>query len=277
MFTHKESTGRTKVKVSKFVIAVLALLGFHLAPTGGPATAQAQVRDMMAQRIDDDTRLLAEVKECEPAKAILQNLKADVTANNIVITSKDARDQSARSEQAVTGALSRAADAAGKFAQQQGKCPEAQAMALDLKNLFDQLSEVIIAARQATERCGEGDSVYKEPCRLLQPLLDEDAGQEVHEPVTPPPPPRPPTVVPPPPTNIIIRPGFSVKLRGPFVGLAVGSRRAREGVEHLQRRRHDQKDGHATRGSGCPAELLLEVLPQRPIRTVRIAVSRRLE
>src|SRR5437899_2600135 len=54
------------------------------------------------------------------------------------------------------------------------------------------------------------------------------------------------------------------------LGLAVGAVRAREAVEYLQHRRKNTADGDAARETGDPAELLLEILPEGPVRAATV-------
>lgn len=209
MYSQKESLAFTKGELLRLAVAVLALFVFPLIPTGSPTSALAQIREStMEQRVRHVLAQLAEAKDCDTARTAVQ-LAIDVTvANNRVIVSKGV-PETARADQMVGETEMTVAEALGRFAQQQGRCAEAQGLALDVKLLIEQGNEVARALRPFTDRCGDGDAVYKEPCDQLQPLLDEDGGRELLEPRLP-----GAAIAPP---NIIIRPGFSVKLRGPFV------------------------------------------------------------
>jgi hypothetical protein len=206
MFSQKQFLAFARGSLINLTITVLALLAFPLVPAG-TTSALAQVREStMEQRTKYLLAQLSEAKDCETARTAVQ-LAIDVTvANNRVIVSKGVQE-TGRADQMVGDSEMMVAEALGRFAQQQGKCPDVAGLALDVKLLIEQGNEVARALRQFTEKCGDGDSVYREPCDQLQPLLDEDGGREILEPRLP------GAAVP----NIIIRPGFSVKLRGPFV------------------------------------------------------------
>jgi len=194
----------TMTRIVSFAIAGLAAVGFLLALGSQSTTAFAQQRNesSMEQRTRQLIRALAEARDCETAKAAV-HLAIDVTvANNRVIVSKDALELTTGADRMMSDNEMMVAEALGNFAQQ-GKCPEAQSMALDVKLLIEQGNEVARALRPLTGRCGQGDSVAKEPCDLLQPHLDEETGHEFYgQPAG---------------ADFVIRPGFFIKLRGPFV------------------------------------------------------------
>jgi len=208
MFAPKDFT---KVRIVVVATAVLAVIGFHATSRHGSTTAFAQQRNesTMEQRTKQLIRALAEARDCETAKAAV-HLAIDVAvANNRVVVSKDALELTTGADRMMSDNEMMVAEALGNFAQQ-GKCPEAQSLALDVKLLIEQGNEVARALRPFTSKCGERDSVAREPCDQLQPHLDEETGHEIYG--------QPqPAGVTAQATNQIIRPGFSVKLRGPFV------------------------------------------------------------
>ncbi|HVS82119.1 MAG TPA: hypothetical protein VHE60_10335 [Pyrinomonadaceae bacterium] len=200
MFSQKEFLTFPKGAVLKFAIAVLAVIGLPLVLTGSSTSVLAQVREStMEQRLNDNLRQLAEAKGCDTERTSVQLLLDAVLANNVPVSKETGP--------IINEAIARTSQELAKYAQQQGRCAEVQGTALDVKYLLDQVSEVARAVLPIVEQCREGARIDKEPCSHLQRLLDEEGGREVFEP-------PPPTS---PPTNIIIKPGFSVKLRGPFV------------------------------------------------------------
>lgn len=80
---------------------------------------------------------------------------------------------------------------------------DARAQALDLKFMIEQINEVAQAVAPTTSTCGDGMQLDQPPCNQLLPLIDLETGHEM------------PAVRP--PTGVIVRPGFSVELRGPAV------------------------------------------------------------
>ncbi|MEK6281058.1 MAG: hypothetical protein AABN95_11955 [Acidobacteriota bacterium] len=201
MFTRKKFT-RTSIII--YAIAGLAAIGFHPASGDGSTAVFAQQRNesTMEQRTKQLLRALAEPKDCETAKAAV-HLAIDIAvANNRVLVSKDALDLTMGADRMMSDNETMVAEALGNFAQQ-GKCPEAQGLALDVKLLIEQGNEVARALRPFTAKCGERDSVAREPCDQLQAHLDEETGHEIYGL--------------PQAAGVIIRPGYSVKLRGPYV------------------------------------------------------------
>lgn len=199
MYTRKNFT-RTRIVI--YAIAGLAALGFHLASGGSTAVFAQQRESTMEQRTKQALGALAQPRDCETAKTAVQ-LAIDITvANNRVLVSKDALDLTMGADRMMNESEMMVAEALGNFAQQ-GKCPEAQALALDVKLLIEQGNEVARALRPFTAKCGDRDSVAKEPCDQLQTHLDEETGHEIYG--------QPPAA------DLIIRPGYAVKLRGPFV------------------------------------------------------------
>jgi hypothetical protein len=199
MFSRKEFLTFSKGAILNLAIVVLAVFVFPLTPAGGSNAALAQVRQStMGQRLNDDLEHLAKVKDCGPETAIVQLMNQAVTANMVPVSEE--------TNQILADTIARASDGLTNYIQQPGRCSEAQGMALDVKHLLNQLGEVMRAALPILKQCREGARIDKEPCSHLQPLLDEEGGREVFEP------PSPASQA-----NIIIRPGFSVKLRGPFV------------------------------------------------------------
>lgn len=180
-------------------VVVPAVIGLPLVVTGSATSVLAQVRQStMDQRLEGLVRQL-DVKGCDSEKTTIELLTDAVTANNVPI--------SRETNQLVIGAIAKASDGLAKYIQQVGRCADAQGRAVGLKYELDQLSDVVTAVSSVVDKCTEGARVDREPCSQLQRGIDEEAGREVFEP-------PPPTS---PPTNVIIRPGFWVKLRGPFV------------------------------------------------------------
>jgi hypothetical protein len=208
MFTPKDFT---RVRIVVVATAVLAAIGFHLTSWNGSTAVFAQQRNesTMEQRTKQLIKALAEARDCETAKAAV-HLAIDITvANNRVVVSKDALELTTGADRMMSENEMMVAEALGNFAQQ-GKCPEAQSMALDVKLLIEQGNEVARALSPFTAKCGDRDSVAKEPCDHLQSHLDEENGREIYGP------PQPAALMSQ-AAGPIIRPGFSVKLRAPFV------------------------------------------------------------
>jgi hypothetical protein len=201
MFIRKRSI---KNRILMYATAGFAAIGFHLATSDGSTVAFAQQRNesTMEQRTKQLLGALAAPRDCETAKAAVQLAIDIAVANNRVLVSKDALDLTTGADRMLSESEMMVAEALGNFAQQ-GKCPEAQGLALDVKLLIEQGNEVARALRPFTARCGERDSVAREPCDQLQSHLDEVTGHEIYgAPVA---------------ASAIIRPGYSVKLRGPYV------------------------------------------------------------
>ena len=196
MFTRKDFT---KTRMVIFAVAVLAAIGWNGSTS---AFAQQPRESTMDQRTRQVLRALAEARDCETAKAAV-HLAIDVTvANNRVVVSKDALELTVGADRMMSESEMMVAEALGNFVQQ-GKCPEAQSLALDVKVLIEEGNEVARALRPFTGKCGDKDSVAREPCDQLQSHLDEETGHEIYgQPAT---------------ADLIIKPGYSVKLRGPFV------------------------------------------------------------
>lgn len=153
--------------------------------------------------------------DCASAKVIL-DLAKDVTHANMRVVSTRGEPITDEAHQMMSRTEMRAANALAKFAQQ-GRCPEERGRALDLKLLIEQQNEVARAVSPFTAKCGPGSSLLEPPCDQLQPVLDEATGHEFEgedrkEKVVPKPGQKEPI-----PSDLILRPGFSVKLRGPFV------------------------------------------------------------
>jgi len=82
--------------------------------------------------------------------------------------------------------------------------PEVQRYAMDLKLFIEQMNEVANTVAGATRFCANGASLQEEPCFQLQTLLNEDNGHEgvVGQQLT---------------SRPFLSPGYSVKLRSPFL------------------------------------------------------------
>lgn len=197
----------TFAKASKLTLTIAVLAGVGLLPLTGSRFAVAQAQELrestMQLREEQVIRGLTQAGSCDAKKTAVQLALQTATANMPVLVSKDARELTEKADQMITESEMRMAAALLKFGLEQDKCPEAQGLAFDVKHLIEEGSEVRRALRPFTEKCGQGDSILKEKCDQLQPHLDEETGREVYGP--------------PPPPRVIIGPGFSVKLRGPFV------------------------------------------------------------
>ena len=75
--------------------------------------------------------------------------------------------------------------------------------AVDMKLFIEQMNDVANTLAFATRQCQDGSTVAEGPCEQLQPLLNEANGVEA--------------VVGRLTANLVIRPGYTVKLRGPFL------------------------------------------------------------
>lgn len=107
-----------------------------------------------------------------------------------------------------------------------GRCQRQAADALDLKLFIEEMNEVAAAVGEFTRQCDVGDRLDEEPCDQLMPLLEPehephhrtfrgDGDREEDDAAAK-------------PRALILRPSFSVKLRGPFV--PVYARRWKEAV-----------------------------------------------
>ncbi len=83
------------------------------------------------------------------------------------------------------------------------RCPDQAGQAADLKFLLKEMEDVAAAVSEFTAQCGVGDSLVEGPCAQLRPLLDELTGHIIE--------PGQDGVA------TVIRRGFRLKLRSPFV------------------------------------------------------------
>lgn len=202
MFTRKKFGMFTKRRVVVFAFVVLAALGFPNTPLSGlpSALAQTQEGSNMEQRLAQLRRALEE-GDCETVKTALDLITPDGTSANMRVVPTKGQEVTIGADRMLSDIEMKTAEVLKNFVLQ-GKCPQERGRALDLKLLLEQQNEVARAVAPFTNRCGEGDNTNQEPCNMLQPVLDEETGHEVHQPR---------------PAGVVIRFGFSVKLRGPFI------------------------------------------------------------
>lgn len=196
---------RIQPRIIIATIVVGAALGFSLGPSCALATArgQAQPREStMEQRLDQLRAALA-TGDCNAVKAALDLILDGVAANmRVVITKGQGQDVTTRANQMLNDLEMKTAQDLARFIER-GNCPEERGRALDIKLLLEQQNEVARAVNPFTSQCGDGDDVRRPPCDQLQTELDEETGHELHGQL--------------PPGRLIIKPGYFVKLRGPFV------------------------------------------------------------
>src|SRR5712692_7793599 len=121
MFSQKEFLRFTKGAMLNLAIVVLAVLVFPLTPAGGSNAALAQERQStMETRIDDQFRQLKAVTGCPAETATIQTMFDALLANFAPATEETS---------VILGeAIARASDQLTNYAQQAGRCSEAQGM-----------------------------------------------------------------------------------------------------------------------------------------------------
>lgn len=194
--------------------AIAATLTILLVLSNGGVNSVRAQESTMDQRFEELLGSL-EGADCASAKVIL-DLAKDVTHANMRVVTTRGEPITEEAHQMMSRTEMKAASALANFAQR-GKCPEERGRALDLKLLIEQQNEVARAVSPFTAKCGPGSNLREPPCDQLQPALDEATGHEFEqedrkEEAVPKPGQKEPI-----PTGLILRPGFSVKLRGPFV------------------------------------------------------------
>lgn len=184
-----------------FLMAVV-LAGARGFPSAPPsAAAQGTPGSTMEQRLAQILAVLERGENCKAVEAVLDSGLEILYGGLRPLKSKGLEELTQRADQLVGEAEMRLTRALEAYSAG-GKCPELQNRVLDLKLFIEQMNEVAQAVGAITLRCGEGDNIAQPPCDELQALLDEDTGREI------------PLIT---PQQTIIRPSYSVKLRGPYV------------------------------------------------------------
>ncbi len=163
-----------------------------------PAFAQEQSRTdfiSMDTRIDQVVRLIESTSNCAAAVSAIQLGMETLYGGLRPVPSRDRRKETIEADRNIARMEVAFADALQKFATSVERCPEAAAMALELKLFVEQMNEVAVAVGKFTINCG-----VDKPCQDLVPVLDEETGHEVFDRIAKP-----------------LKPGFSIKLRSPFV------------------------------------------------------------
>jgi hypothetical protein len=196
--------GSTIMSTTRLSPRLFALLAIWLVGSSGPVVgeqAHAGAESTMQQRIDDAVRALDTDAGCEAVTTAI-DVAAEVLYGGIrvVPTKGELLKQTVAVDQAIRQNELRFARALGGYAQQ-GKCITQRGRALDVKLFIEEISEVAQAVGRVTAQCGVGDVLKRPPCDDLEPILDEETGEERSLGTWDKP----------------LHPSFSVKLRSPAV------------------------------------------------------------
>ncbi len=200
-------TVRISMRWLALALALLVATALLVVAGGGEReSAEAQVAggSNMAQRVDQISRMLNEKNAGPDAHRAAIDSFFDIIWANMRILPSPGVPETEAADQAIRQAERDMAATLEAFLKRNTSSPEVKGHALDMKLLLEEMEEVARAVGAITQQCGEGQSLQEPPCDQLQPLLDEETGQEGN------------------PGQIaagpgIIGPGFTVKLRGPFV------------------------------------------------------------
>lgn len=191
----------TTVALLSAMVAGLAGAGVSVLDPGDRAYAQAG-GSTMQERLDQIIRVLQEAPPCSTAQgAIADGMEILYGGLRILPTGGEAREQSEAADEATRQNEQRFAGALERYASTAGAC-EAGRDAIDLKLFIEQMDEVARAVGEVTRECGSGDSLDREPCDQLKPLLNEGKGREFGAQGS---------------RQRVIQPGYAVKLRSPFI------------------------------------------------------------
>lgn len=187
--------------VSAMVAGLVGAGVSGLFDSGDRAQAQGE-GSTMNQRVGQIIGILREAPPCSTAQgAIDETLEILYGGLRVLPTQGEAQEQSEAADRATREQEQALAQALENYARQAGSC-DAGRDAVDLKLFIEQMDEVARAVGEVTRQCSQGDTLDKPPCDELKPLLDEGTGREI---------------TPPGGQAGVIRPGYNVKLRSPFI------------------------------------------------------------
>ncbi len=161
-----------------------------------PLPAQDVDRDFvsMDQRIQQLIGVLSEDPDCKAADTAIRLVLEILYGGLRPLPSADLLRETLAADRKIAEAEVSVAGALERFAQG-SRCPDQQALAVDLKLFIEQMNEVAVAVGRVTIGCGVG-----KPCPGLVPMLDEATGHELRG-----------------DPEKKLYPSFSLKLRSPFV------------------------------------------------------------
>ena len=162
-----------------------------------PVFAQQRPRQdfiSMKDRLNQIINVINSAQNCETSATAVRLGMETLYGGLRPVPSRDRLTETIEADRNIAEMETALAGALQKFAAS-GKCTEAAAMALDLKLFIEQMNEVAVAVGRFTIECG-----VDKPCEGLIPVLDEETGHEDFTQLAKP-----------------LKPGFSIKLRSPFV------------------------------------------------------------
>jgi hypothetical protein len=198
---------RVLIAGSVLGVVVAVAMGVWAFGLNTPATVDAQGTDgqftTMQARIDQSLRVLNNGTPGAQRAAVEDLMEVLYGGFRVLPSPGDENTErwhqmSSDNERKVAGALEAFALKGGRNVD-----PEVQQYAMDLKLFVEQMNEVANTVAEATRFCPEGVTLQEEPCFQLQALLDEDNGNE--------------RVVGQLANRPVVVPGYSVKLRSPFL------------------------------------------------------------
>jgi len=174
----------------------------------GASTADAQATDLaasdMQQRLDQLVQL---INNGGPAGGAAIDEAMEVLYGGFRVLPSPGDEQTEQWHRQTSANEMKVARALENFATKPRKANDDDVQrAVDMKFFVEQMNDVARAVANATRQCGEGSILLEPPCEELQVLLDEEQGRE----------------------NVVgqagqldlaqaVHPGYSVKLRSPFV------------------------------------------------------------
>ncbi|MDX1547690.1 MAG: hypothetical protein R3247_11915 [Rhodothermales bacterium] len=180
-------------------LAGLVAMGLLCGCAGQDVLAQREFFSM-DDRINQHIAVLTEVGDCSAVEVALRTFPAALYGGARIVPSRGELERETREADQKTAENERRVVAAIEAMLGQGRCPALHGLAVDVKTLVKETNEVAVAVAPATTRCGDGSTLEERFCNLIQPLLDEETGHEIFD-----------------DRAGVIRPGFFVKLRSPFV------------------------------------------------------------
>lgn len=177
-----------------FTVIASTFLILTLLPADLSAQQARQDFISMEQRIEQLIGILSDNADCKTADTAIRLGLETLYGGLRPLPSADLRAETIAADRRIAEAEQGFAAMLEEFVQG-GRCPDQQALALDLKLFIEQMNEVAVAVGRITIGCG-----VDRPCPDLVPMLDEMTGHERRADL-----------------DRVLYPSFSAKLRSPFV------------------------------------------------------------